>query len=92
MFTETDLLNTQTIDIDKAVQNKNAIWIDVRSSREYKKGNYTHSVNIELFNDIEYSKLGEVYKRNGKSESIKSGNCRVISVSRCGFVSLLTDG
>ena len=73
MFTETDLLNTQTIDIDKAVQNKNAIWIDVRSSREYKKGNYTHSVNIELFNDIEYSKLGEVYKRNGKSESIKSG-------------------
>ena len=48
-------------------------WIDVRCPREFLKGHYTNAINIPIFSDKEYEKLGIIYRTQGQKEAIDLG-------------------
>ena len=56
--------NKNSIDISDADQMETSAWIDVRCQREFEKGHFTNSINIPLFSDSEYQKIGEIYKKD----------------------------
>ncbi len=53
------------IDIQKAFEIKNPIFIDVRSPGEYKESHIPGSINIPLFSDDERAQVGTTYKVKG---------------------------
>ena len=48
-------------------------WVDVRCPREFEKGHYTKSINIPLFSDNEYQKIGQIYKKDGQNIATQMG-------------------
>ena len=65
--------NVDTINFLESKKYLDSIWIDVRCPREYARGHFTQAINIPLFSDIEYQKLGETYKRGSKELANKLG-------------------
>ena len=47
--------------------------IDLRSEKEYEKGNIPNSVNIPILENKEFEKIGKEYKVNGQKAAIKLG-------------------
>ena len=47
--------------------------IDVRSPSEYYKGHLPNSYNIPIFDDFERSRVGTIYKKNGRDKAIEEG-------------------
>ncbi len=47
--------------------------IDVRCEREYTRGHMTNAINIPLFNNNQYQKLGETYRKSGPSSAVNLG-------------------
>jgi tRNA 2-selenouridine synthase len=65
--------NRNSIDISDAYQIPNSTWIDVRCPREFSKGHFTKAINIPLFTDDEYQKIGETYKQRGQEIATEMG-------------------
>ena len=47
--------------------------IDVRSPSEYYKGHLPNSINIPLFDNDERSKIGTIYKKEGRKKAVIEG-------------------
>ena len=47
--------------------------IDVRSPSEYYKGHMPKSINIPLFDNDERSKIGTIYKKEGREKAVMEG-------------------
>jgi len=47
--------------------------IDVRSPSEYYKGHLPNSINIPLFDNYERSKIGTIYKKEGRKKAVIEG-------------------
>ena len=47
--------------------------VDVRSPAEYKKGHIPGAINIPLFDDVERTEIGKLYKIKGKEEAVERG-------------------
>ena len=47
--------------------------IDVRSPDEYYKGHMPNSINIPLFDNEERSKIGTIYRNNGREKAVIQG-------------------
>ncbi|WP_456419736.1 selenouridine synthase SelU-like subunit [Methanocaldococcus infernus] len=60
-----------TITIDEALKKKDAIFIDVRSPREFKEKTIPGAINIPLFLDEEHALIGKVYKNEGKEKAME---------------------
>ena len=65
--------NKNSIDISDVDQMETSTWIDVRCPREFEKGHFTNSINIPLFSDSEYQKIGEIYKKDGQNIATQIG-------------------
>ena len=72
MFTEYTN-KTASIKYSKLDSNSESNWIDVRCPREYKKGHYTNAINIPIFSDDEYQKLGQIYRKEGDTVAYQLG-------------------
>ncbi|WP_457611920.1 selenouridine synthase SelU-like subunit [Methanocaldococcus sp.] len=59
----------ETITINEALK-KDAIFVDVRSPREYKEKTIPGAINIPLFLDKDYELIGRIYKNEGKDRAI----------------------
>ena len=51
----------------------NGPLIDVRSPSEYYKGHMPNSINIPLFDNDERSKIGTIYKKEGREKAVIEG-------------------
>jgi len=49
------------------------LLIDVRSPDEYYKGHMPNSINIPLFDNYERSKIGTIYKKEGRKKAVIEG-------------------
>ena len=66
-----NIIETQStigISVETAFSLEDSTWIDVRCPREYLKGHYTRAINIPIFSDIEYEKLGKIYLDKNQNE------------------------
>ena len=72
MFTESTN-KTISIKYPKLDSNAESNWIDVRCPREYKKGHYTDAINIPIFSNDEYQKLGQIYRKEGDTVASQLG-------------------
>lgn len=63
----------KTIKIEDALKLENAIFIDVRTEREYVDDHILNAFNMPLFNNDEYCEIGTIYKKEGKHEAIDRG-------------------
>ena len=72
MFAEYTNKST-SIKYPKSGSNSESNWIDVRCPREYKKGHYSNAINIPIFSDGEYQKLGETYRKDGETVASQLG-------------------
>ena len=59
--------------IESALKIKDSAWVDVRCPREFSKGHFTGAINIPIFSDDEYEKLGTTYRIKGQEEAVKLG-------------------
>ncbi len=62
-----------SIKIEQAINRTNTQWVDVRSPREYEKGHFTNAINLPIFNNKQFEKLGIVYKDEGQVKAIELG-------------------
>lgn len=69
----TKIDNINSKDISDAYQMLNSIWIDVRCPREFTKGHFTKAINIPLFSDNQYEKIGQTYKKIGRESATEMG-------------------
>ncbi len=61
------------IDIEKALELKNSIIVDVRTPKEYEQDHIPGSINIPIFDDDERAIIGTLYKQKGKEIAVKTG-------------------
>ncbi|MDK2917449.1 MAG: tRNA 2-selenouridine synthase [Candidatus Petromonas sp.] len=61
------------IDVEKALNLKNAVFIDVRSPKEYNEATIPKSVNIPLLDDEERAIIGKVYRKKSIDEAKSLG-------------------
>ena len=45
----------------------------MRCPREFSKGHFTKAINIPLFSDSQYEKIGQVYKKMGQENATEMG-------------------
>lgn len=57
--------------VKEALDLPGAIFIDLRSPREYRQGSIPGSINIPLFNDTEREIIGLIYKENAQQARLK---------------------
>ena len=50
--------------VENAISIKDSTWIDVRCPREFTRGHYTHAINVPIFSNLEYKKLGTIREVN----------------------------
>ena len=75
-----NIIETQSnigISVETASSLEDSTWIDVRCTREFLKGHYPRAIHIPIFSDIEYEKLGTIYRRKGQREAIDLGKTYV---------------
>ena len=63
----------KTITIKEALNQENAVFVDVRSQKEYSEDHIYGAVNIPLLDDEERVIIGTLYKQEGKEEAIDRG-------------------
>lgn len=61
------------ISLDKVINDKDCVFIDVRSPNEYEDNHIVGAVNIPLLDDEERKIIGTLYKHDGKEEAVKKG-------------------
>lgn len=61
------------IDIDEALITEHAVFIDVRSPKEFEEDHIPGAVNIPLYQNEEREQIGTVYKKTGPKEARKLG-------------------
>ena len=61
------------IQIEKALKFNNAVFIDVRSPKEYLESHIVGAINWPIFNDLERETVGKIYKANGKISAVNEG-------------------
>ncbi|MEC9094395.1 MAG: tRNA 2-selenouridine(34) synthase MnmH [Planctomycetota bacterium] len=54
-------------------KRKRSIVVDVRAPGEFEQGNILGAINIPLFDDLQRSQVGTVYKKAGREQAIKLG-------------------
>jgi tRNA 2-selenouridine synthase len=57
----------------EALNLKNPVFVDVRAPVEYTHDHIPGALNIPLFDDVERSIIGEIYKNRGENEAIIKG-------------------
>jgi len=62
-----------TITLEKALNETNCIWVDVRSPVEFAAGHIPGAINVPLFSDNERSEVGIIYKNIGQSDAKTHG-------------------
>ena len=62
-----------SIKIEQAINKINTQWIDVRSPREYEKGHYANAINLPIFNNEQFKRLGIIYKNEGQKKAVEAG-------------------
>ena len=65
--------NLNYIEIEKALELKDAIFVDVRSPLEYAEDKIKNAINIPLLDDEERQIVGTLYKQEGKNIAIEKG-------------------
>lgn len=61
------------IEIEKALQLPKAIFVDVRSPKEYAEATIPGAVNLPLFSDEERAEIGTIYRMEGPRQAKKRG-------------------
>jgi len=62
----------KTVAINKVI-NKDYIFIDVRTPKEYDESTIPGAINIPLFSNEERAVVGKLYTKQGQEEAIKKG-------------------
>lgn len=63
----------QDITVNELPKYKNAIYIDVRSEKEFNDGTIPGAVNIPIFNNEERVKIGTVYTQESPKKAMEMG-------------------
>ena len=67
-------MTAEAIEIaDFLKESENNLIVDVRAPIEFFKGHLYNAVNIPLFEDIERSEIGTLYKQQGKDSAVSRG-------------------
>lgn len=61
------------ITIEKALQLERAVFIDLRSPKEYQEAHIPNAVNIPLFDNEERAIIGTIYKRTSPDLAVEKG-------------------
>lgn len=61
----------QVVDIDQA--DPEAVWLDVRSPGEYRKGHIPGALNLPLLDDQERAQVGTCYHQRGRNAAVLLG-------------------
>jgi len=62
-----------TLTIEKALQLKNAIFLDTRTPLEFSEDHLPHAINIPILSNEERAIVGTIYKQKSKEEAIEKG-------------------
>jgi len=62
-----------TIPVEKAITEKNAIFIDTRTPQEFEKDCIPWAINIPIFSNEERAVVGTMYKQVSKEKAIEVG-------------------
>ena len=63
----------RTITIDKALKEKDALFVDVRTPKEYVEAHILHAINIPLMSNYQRHIIGTIYKQQTQEDAIKKG-------------------
>ncbi|HHV65101.1 MAG TPA: tRNA 2-selenouridine(34) synthase MnmH [Peptococcaceae bacterium] len=63
----------QDISVDELPQLKQAVYIDVRSEKEFAEGTIPGAVNIPLFNNEERAQIGTIYTKQSPQMAMEIG-------------------
>jgi tRNA 2-selenouridine synthase len=63
----------QDISVDELAGLNQAVYIDVRSEKEYAEGTIPGAVNIPLFNNEERALIGTVYTKDSPKKAMETG-------------------
>lgn len=78
------------IDIDEALQRSDLVFIDVRSPGEYEASAIPGSLNIPLFDNREYRRLGIIYHRMGEHEARRAA-LKIVAPKLPGLADTITE-
>lgn len=68
--------------------SRQQLILDVRAPVEYQKGHIPGAINIPLFEDVERSEIGTIFKQQGKDNAVARG-LEIVSPKMVGFVQLV---
>ncbi|WZL74900.1 tRNA 2-selenouridine(34) synthase MnmH [Clostridiaceae bacterium 35-E11] len=63
----------QVINIEKALEMQNVVFIDVRSPSEYKEATIYGAINIPILDDIERAMVGTIYRMESVEQATVEG-------------------
>lgn len=63
----------QTISVTEALQQKEAIFIDTRTPKEFQEDHLPNAINIPILSNEERAIVGTLYKQVSKEEAINKG-------------------
>ena len=55
------------------IQHKSQIVVDVRTAAEFQENSLPEAINIPLFDEMERSVIGTLYKHSGEQEAVRAG-------------------
>lgn len=63
----------RTIKIDDALKEKDALFVDVRTPKEYIEAHILHAINIPLMSNYQRHIIGTIYNQQTQENAIKKG-------------------
>src|SRR3989338_7173048 len=64
---------SNTISIQHALQEQNAVFIDTRTPKEFQEDHLPHAINVPILSNEERAIVGTIYKQQSKEEAIERG-------------------
>ena len=64
----------QKISVEKAFSLLNAIFIDVRTPKEYEEDHIIGAVSVPLLDDRERHEIGIIFKQQSREKAIERGD------------------
>lgn len=78
------------IPLEKALNETDSIWVDVRSPHEFAAGHIPGAINVPLFSDNERSEIGIIYKNAGQIDA-KNRGLSIVSPKLPDMISQIRD-
>lgn len=62
-----------TISVEKALQQKEAVFIDTRTPKEFAEDHLPRAINLPIFSNEERAIVGTIYKQTSQEKAIEKG-------------------